>query len=337
MVRKKSLPTLRDVSKLARVGTTTVSRAINGGERVKPATLARVQKAIKKLGFQPNQAARILKGESTKSLGIVVPSIADPFFSCLAAAAEQVARAKGYIVIVVSSGGDTAIEQSEIEALTRHRIDGLLIAPSYPQSANLLAALRGLGKPVVAIDRPFANGKSAQVVTDNRKSARMAVEHLIDHGHTRIACIGAESVLPTIKLRVQGYRDAMRKKGLAISISSDVINETSAQHVMAELMSSAASPTALFTTKNLTTMMVFAVLQNMGYAIPKDVAIIGFDDFDMSRWVSPPVSVVRQPVEEMGKQAATLLLETIEKPSADKHRRIVLDSELKLRASCGCA
>jgi LacI family transcriptional regulator len=334
-----SPPTLKDVSKFAGVGTTTVSRVMNGGARVKPATFNRVMRAVKQLGYRPNQAARALKGEQTNVIGIIVPSLADPFFSACAAAAQKIARNRGFATIIVSSDADPDVEQAELEILIRHRVDGILVAPCTADNPGLLATLRTIQAPIVTFDRPLTKGGFSEVVTDNRRSARIMTEHLIHHGHKRIACIGAESNLGTIQMRIQGYRDAMRHHGLEAVVERDITSEIAAKSTINRLLASENRPTALFTTKNLTTMCIFASLLNAGWSVPNDVALAGFDDFDMAAFATPAITVIRQPTEQIGAQAAHLLFELMDGGSSAtaRQRTITLSCELKRRASCGCS
>jgi LacI family transcriptional regulator len=336
-VRKNKRSTLRDVAKMAGVGTTTVSRVINGGHRVKPATMARIEKAIEKLGFHPNHAARVLKGEPTRTIGMIMPSIADPFFSTFASAVQQIARARGYVAILGASDSDRATEASQIQVMARQRVDGLLISAAFPDSPQLLASLIALDAPVVAFDRPVRGSGFSQVIVDNRKAARSAVEHLISHGHRRVACLRAELGLSTINQRVEGYRDAMKSYGYPLMISGEVTSQEAVQQTLEEMLRSKSAPTALFSTKNLTTIHAFKALQVLGRSIPHDVALVGFDDFDSAALISPSITVVRQPVFDIGRYAAETLFAQIENPFPEQRARIVLATDLCIRESCGCS
>src|ERR1039457_5525811 len=152
MIQRTAPPTLSEVARQAGVGTTTVSRVINGGERVSPKTLARVRRVIEALGYMPNQAARVLKGDRTNTIGLIIPSIADPFFSSCAEAAQAVARANDSLLIVTTSHNDPHAEIENINILTRHRVDGLIIVPANSQSQALGEFLNRLSIPIVAID-----------------------------------------------------------------------------------------------------------------------------------------------------------------------------------------
>src|SRR3954453_7772790 len=177
-MKKSRLPTLSEVARQAGVGNTTVSRVINGGDRVSPKTLARVRRVIEALGYRPNQAARVLKGHRTKTIGLVIPSIADPFFSSCAEAAQAVAQANDSLLIVTASHNDPHSELENLNILISHRVDGLIVAPANSQSEGLRDLLKLLSIPVIAVDRPVSESLIPAVVSDNFKGARCATQHL---------------------------------------------------------------------------------------------------------------------------------------------------------------
>ena len=195
MKKQSSHATLTDVARAAGVGTTTVSRVINGGKRVSQETLARVRAVIEELGYQPSQAARILRGERTKTIGLVVPSIADSFFSTVADVAQEIARAHDSLLIVTVSNNDPSIELENLSLLIRHRTDGLLLAPSLSENRSLADMLDKLSTPTVTFDRPLYNSNVPRVVRPHSKGPKSATEHLIMHGRPRILCLGGETHL----------------------------------------------------------------------------------------------------------------------------------------------
>lgn len=344
MKKPSALPTLDEVARLAGVGTTTVSRVINGGERVSPKTLSKVRQVIEVLGYRPNQAARVLKGERTKTIGLIIPSIADPFFSACAEAAQAIARANDSLLIVTTSQNDPHAVIENLNVLVSHRVDGLLIVPASARSQTLNTLLDRIGIPVVAFDRPIGNAAFSSVVTDGFKGAREGTQHLINHGYKNIVCLTGESTLFTIQQRIRGYRAAMTAAGLPAIVNTSVKDYTSAEYAIESLLAGPNRPDALFTLKNSTTIFAFEVLQKLNIAIPKAVALLGFDDFELAATLRPSISVVAQPVEEIGRVAAELLFEQM--PGGRKAglparparaRRITLDTLLIRRGSCGCS
>lgn len=346
MAQNHPHPTLSQVAQKAGVGTTTVSRVINGGDRVSAKTLARVRDVIETLGYMPNEAARTLKGHRTKTIGLVVPSIADPFFSSCAEAVQAIARAHDSLLIVTVTANDPRTEIDSLNVLIRHRVDGLIIVPADSRDPALRELLERVAIPVVAIDRPVANSSIASVVADNRKGAMAATEHLIDHGRKRIVCLTGESTLYTIRERMNGYRKAMeaaRLSCISCIIDTSGRDYRSAEYAIESLLDDPNPPDAIFATKNSTTIHAFEVLQRLNISVPQTIALIGFDDFALASTVRPSISVIQQPIEEIGRRAAEILFEQLLDrrkaglPSASKNpRQVRLQTRLIQRSSCGC-
>jgi LacI family transcriptional regulator len=343
MTKKNPHPTLSQVARKAGVGTTTVSRVINGGDRVSPKTLAHVRRVIEKLGYMPNEAARTLKGHRTKTIGLVIPSIADPFFSSCAEAAQAIARAHDSLLIVAATGNDPRTEIENLTTLIRHRVDGLLIVPANTKSHELRDLLERVGVPVVAIDRPIADSSIVSVVADNFKGALAATRHLIDHGYKRIVCLTGESTLYTIRERMRGYRKAVLSARLPCILDTSVKDYDSAECAIRGLLDGKNPPDAIFATKNSTTIYAFEALQKLGVAVPQSIALLGFDDFDLASTVRPSITVVQQPVEEIGRRAAEILFDRLlderktRQSASSKHaQQTVLQTRLIQRSSCGC-
>jgi LacI family transcriptional regulator len=343
-MKKSTLPTLSEVARQAGVGNTTVSRVINGGERVSPKTLAKVRRVIEALGYRPNQAARVLKGDRTKTIGLMIPSLADPFFSSCAEAAQAVVRANDSLLIVTATQNDPHTEIENLNVLISHRVDGLLLAPANSRSQALCELVNRLSIPVVTIDRPIFNSSVSSVVTDNFKGARSATQHLIEHGCQRIICLTGETTLFTIHERVRGYRAAVGAAGLPCTVNTTIKDYRSAEYAIESLLAGPNCPDAFFTLKNSTTIYAFEVLQKLNVAMPKPIALLGFDDFELATTLRPSVSVVQQPVEEIGRAAAELLFEKFPGSAngalatrSTKARRVLFETQLIRRSSCGCA
>jgi len=343
MTKISTHPTLSQVARKAGVGTTTVSRVINGGDRVSPKTLAHVRRVIETLGYMPSQAARTLKGHRTKTIGLVIPSIADPFFSSLAEAAQAVARENDSLLIVTATGNDAGAEIENLNVLTRHRVDGLLIVPANSQSQALRDLLARIHVPVVAIDRPVVGASIVSVVADNLEGAMAGTQHLIDHGYKRIVCLTGESTLYTIRKRISGHRKAVESAGLPYMLDTSVKDYKSAEDAIKNLLSGPNRPDAIFATKNSTTIYAFEALQRLNIPIPKSIGLLGFDDFELASGLRPSISVIQQPVEDIGRQAAEELFNQLfganktDGYTSSKHpRQIKLRTLLIPRASCGC-
>ena len=298
---------------------------------------------IDALGYRPNQAARVLKGDRTRTIGLVIPSLADPFFSSCAEAAQAVARANDSLLIVTATQNDPHTEIENVNVLISHRVDGLLIAPANSRSQALCDLVNRLSIPVVSIDRPILNSNISSVVTDNFKGARTATQHLIEHGYERIVCMTGESTLFTIQERIRGYRAAVGSAGLTCTINTSIKDYRSAEYAIESLLAGPNRPDALFTLKNSTTIYAFEVLQKLNISMPKPIALLGFDDFELATTLRPSVSVVQQPVEDIGRIAAELLFEKFLGPLSGgttarttRPRRVLLETQLIRRSSCGC-
>jgi LacI family transcriptional regulator len=317
---------------------------INGGDRVSSETFASVTRAIAELGFVPNLAARVLKGEKSKTIGLIVPSIADPFFANCAEVVQKVARSFGCLVVVCVSGNEAALELENIDSLCR-RVDGILIAPSHSSSKTLNARLSGLSIPVVSFDQPLIDTHIPGVLTNNYQSAVAVTEHLLQHGYGRILCIGGEATFHTMLERTRGYVTAMRaaNKTPVIDTSPEIRTEEETAEVLARYLGGKRPPRAIYCLKNTTTIQTYDVLQRFGVRVPQEVALAGHDDFLLASSLRPSVTVVQQPVEEIGRMAAKLLFERLshhqDKPAGHEETRtrtVRLKSRLILRASCGC-
>jgi LacI family transcriptional regulator len=319
----------------------TVSRVVNGGSYVSPATEKRVRAAIRRLGYTPNEAARMLKGQRARMIGLVVPDLADSFFATCANAVQQVAGTHGYMTLIVTSERSIETESNEIAMMAARRIAGLLIVPSRMDADKRLRELQQADIPVVALDRTLEGADAGEVIVENAGGAEEAVRHLIAHGHKRIACIGYDAKVYTIHQRILGYRRAMKEAGLKPEMWTNLTTSAATESLLRQLMSEAGRPTALFTLNNVTTIHALQAVRAMQVRLPRDLAMIGFDDLELAPLLDTPLTAVRQPALELGRSAARMLFEMI-RYSHDvgtgetPERRIVLPTELIVRASCGC-
>lgn len=326
----KTMPALIDVARKAGVGAATVSRVINGGTNVSARTMARVQAVIDELGYHPSQAARSLKGARSKTIGLIVPSVADPFFSSAAAAIQEVASRHGTLVLLAASENDTLREHDQMVALIRRRVDGLILAPSADTESELV---QGAGFPVVCFDRAIRGAAVPAVVGDNKAGARAATEHLVERGYKRILCLGGYAGLSTSQKRFQGHKEVIAKAGLPYLAELDVEDFASTKAAILKHLGDGRRVDAIFSTKNTTTVFAYKVLRAMGLRIPSQVALLGYDDFELADALDPPISVVRQPVALIATRAAELLFEEME--TGKQGRRVIkLKVDLLLRGSC---
>jgi LacI family transcriptional regulator len=329
-------PTMNDVARLAEVGTMTVSRVLNGSAKVSKEATDRVNAAIEQLNYRPNELARALRGERTRTIGLILPYLYDPFFAVCAHAVSTVAQQRGYSVTMTTSNEDPETEyNAAIQMLQRH-VDGLILIPANRGKSRITRALLGRTQLVV-FDRPLDDPTFDTVLVQNQFGSRRMVQHLIGHGHSNISFMGLPRSIFTMDARFQGYRKAMTEAGLESDSSFQCTTMASTLEAIQSRLASKKKPTAYFTANTLVTRYVFATLLQLGIHIPSEAAIAGFDDFDLADLTGPPLTVVRQPAEEMGRVAANQLFDRLERGETPQTgNRVVLPVEIVLRRSCGC-
>jgi LacI family transcriptional regulator len=328
---------MHDVARVASVGTMTVSRVLNRSAKVSEETAQRVYQAIEQLGYHPNEMARALRSLKSRTIGLIVPSIADPFFAVCAHAINTVAREHGYSVILTTSDEDPATEYAEAQSMLQRHVDGLLVIPADTRHSRI-SQEEFTGTHIVTFDRPAGDGRIDSVLVENQSGAKRAVQHLIEvHGHRHILFLGFNRSLFTVRSRFDGYRQAMEEAGLEAASSFDCNSTEATTEVLARRLSRKSSPTALFTANNIITRYTLRALIEIGVQVPEQVALIGFDDFELAEIMRPPLTAVRQPVSELGRVAANLLFERIQSDKLpEEGNHVILPIELVIRNSCGC-
>lgn len=299
-------PTMRDVAARAGVGLSTVSRVVSGDVKVSPARMLAVQKAIAELGFRRNDSARQLRKGAAESIGLLIENVADPFFSLLNHAVEEVALSRDSLLMSASSHQDAERAKKLTLALCARRVDGLIITPSEPQEIDYLQFERDAGIHLVFVDRPVPGLDADTVLTDNAGGARSGVEHLLAQGHRRIACFTDRAELFTSAARLEGYRSALTSAGIPLDpslVHSARGGDASVQGPLGRMLASPEPPTAIFTANNRATIMILREL-----AVRRErLAMVGFDDFELADVLDPAVTVVAQDPLSMGRIAANLL------------------------------
>jgi LacI family transcriptional regulator, galactose operon repressor len=328
-------PTLTDVARMAGVSPITVSRLINGGTRVRSDTAKKIRSAIARLGYKPNEAARILKGQPAKIIGLIVPDLADSFYGTCAQTVHEVARSQSYMTVVVGSGCRADIELLEIDMMIHRRVAGLLLIPTGIDKKPI-KIIQDAGIPVVCFDRTLPGLDIDSVIVNNRDSSHEAVKHLIEHGHRNILCLGNQSDLYPIRLRIQGYQDAVRESGLPSIVLDKADTVEALDAALHPLMNAKKPPSAVFCVNNVASLELLQVAALRKYRIPDNLAVIGFDDFKMATLLKPSLTVVRQPVVEMSQRAASILLNRLTTTAPSSTATVILSTELIIRESCGC-
>jgi LacI family transcriptional regulator len=330
------MPTLEDVAKLAGVGRGTASRALMGQGYVSAEAAKRIHAAAEQLGYQRNELARNLKMKRSGAIGLVVPDIGGPFMVSCVRAIQKVLRLKDYNPIIAFTDGKDESEAEEIDYLIRHQIEGLIIVPaggpgSYFASPQLARI------PVVAFDQPVLNKDYDAVLVKNRHGAHMAVEHLIHHGHRRIACLGVNGHLYSIQKRIEGYCEAMKQANLPAMLGIAASDSAAIGRQLDEWLALKNPPTALFSLNEFTSVELMQAMSQRGIRMPHQLAFAGFDDIQLGPYLDPPLTAVLQPAAEIGEASAQRLLERIAASAPMPAKRMFLNPKLIIRGSCGCA
>lgn len=337
MTKKTFAPTITDVAQAVGVSTITVSRYINGVSYVSAEKRKKIQAAINKLGYRQNQAARVLKGLRSRMIGLVIPDLSDHFFGKCASAVESYAYAQGYVTVIVTSKHGKDIPEEEVSMLMGQHVAGILVVPSIDNES--LRQFSEQNVPIVALDRPLEGFAADEVVVENMGGAQTAVNHLIGHGHKRIACVGYDREIYSIQHRVFGYTAAMQAAGLKPDVHDKLATLEEVLALVRQWKRRQDRPTAVFSLNNVSTRYLLQALRAEKFRIPEELALIGFDELELSELLSPPLTVVRQPAASLGTQSARILFERIAmtgQTNTDFGVKLVLPVEFVVRQSCGC-
>ena len=329
--------TLHEVARRAGVSAMTVSRVVNGRDRVHSETRQRVEEAIQALDYVPNRIARGLISQKTQTIGIIVPDIVNPFFAPVVRGAESAARKAGYRVLLCNSEGDLRLEREYIEDLVAHRVEGLLLAPASDRSrSSILSLLRG-GFPLVLIDRALPDADCDLIVSDNAQGARRLIEHLIAIGHREIAHVSDAEDTSTGRERLRGYREALEAAGIPFQpelVIRTTVDRIGGYRAAQEILARDPLPTAIFAVNNMTAVGTMEALRERGLSVPKDMGLVCFDDVEHLAVLSPILTVIDQPAQTFGSLGVQLLLERMTGKANSRPRRIILQTDLIVRQSC---
>jgi LacI family transcriptional regulator len=330
--------TIKDVARLSGVSPMTVSRVINQSLRVSPGTRSRVEQAIAELGYVPSRLARGLSRQKTGTIALIVPDVANPFFTLIVRGAEDVARRAGYRVLLCDTRFDLTLEAEVIEEMIAHRVEGIVIAPVSDASRSQLKRLARFGVPFVLIDRTIPGIECDVVLGDSTAGARSLVEHLIGLGHRRIGMIVEDENVSTARERRAGYAEALEQAGIELDPALVVRAAADPQGGavgMAKLLQLPEWPTGVFTVNNLVALGAIEAVRAAGLEVPDDVALVCYDDIEYASRLYPFLTVMLQPAETFGTLGTQLLFERIEGRQLDRTRKVVLPADFVVRESCG--
>jgi LacI family transcriptional regulator len=319
----------------------TVSRVINESAGVSADTRKRVEASIAKLGYVPNRLARGLTQRKTQAFGVIVPDVANPFFTLVVSGIEEVAWRAGYHVILCNTQGDLERERGYLEDMLAFQVEGVLIAPVGHRSRSHLRMLTRNSVPFVLIDRSVDGYDGDLVHGDSVAGARKLVEHLIALGHQRIGMITETDDVSTARDRVRGFREALEGAGIAyrpeLVAESSAIDVQAAHDATLTLLDLPEPPTALFAVNNIAVVGVAEAARERGLGIPEDLALVCFDDIEHASRFYPFLTVMAQPAETFGTIATQLLLDRLSGRVSERRRIVVLPADFVVRESCGAA
>lgn len=301
-------PTIGDVASRSGVSTATVSRVLSGAAPARPATRERVLAAVRELGYRPSAVARALKRRTTRTIGLVITDIQNPYYPAIVRAVEDAARRRGWLVLLCNAGEDEARQLAELELLLERRVEGLIVATSRiaRRHAEWLA---GAPVPAVLVNCHVPGVALASVLSDNRRGARSATEHLLELGHRRIGHVSAATHDPAVGERLAGIRDALRGAGahgeLPIAMGDGHVE--GGERAAAALLAAHPQLTAIVAYNDLTAIGALRALRAAGRRVPDDASVVGFDDIDVARWLDPPLTTVAQDKSMLGQWAVETL------------------------------
>lgn len=326
-----------EVAARAGVSLGTVSNVLNRPERVSPATRERVLAAIAELGYVRNEAARQLRAGHSRTVGLVVLDVGNPFFTDVAAGAEEVAAEYGLTVQLCNSGDDTVRETRHLQTLQEQRCFGVLITPIGART-SVLAAIRRMGTPVVLVDRG-SNRQMCSVSVNDCVGGELAVGHLVAQGHRRLGFVGGPMSIKQVSERLTGARSAMREAGLrdgSLTVFDTPRLDIACGRAVGDrivALPTATRPTAVFCANDLLALGLLQQTVRSGLRVPEDVAIIGYDDIDFAAAATVPLSSVRQPRADLGRAAMRRLIEESEQRTDHHHQQVVFEPQLAVRES----
>lgn len=331
------MATIVDVARAAKVSTSTVSHVINGTRHVHPKTAKAVQDAIDALGYIPNSLARALAGASYQTIGVAISALNNHYFHETLHWLDKECTEHGVMMIYADHHDEADRELHVIQALHQRRVDGILLASAGTSEATL-DYLKKHRIPTVLIDR-LSTQEFDQVGVENTQATQAMTEHLIEHGHRNIAYLVGKPHISTTDERLAGFYAAHKKHGLKVNANYLICGESNsvvARQVTEQLLSMNPRPSVIFSSNNLMTIGVMQALRAAHVKVPEEMALAGFDDFDWADLFEPRLSLIAQPIEQIGVKAVQLLLERIKYPDAP-YQTIQFAPDIKIRHSCGCS
>ncbi len=325
---------MREVAELAGVGMASVSRVLSGHPDVSATMHERVMAAVDRLGYQPDLLAQSMRRRATKTIGFVVGDIANPLLAEITSGAETALRAAGYTLLLTNSENDPQLDDRHIGLLEQRRVDGLLLSLAAEDDPATLERLERSERPIVVIDRELPDSvRASAVLSDHRTGMRAAVEHLLELGHRSIGLTLGQPLRYSRERRI-GLEEAYAARGLpsTYAVAEGRLHPEHGRDATRQLLDAEQPPTALIAGGNQLLMGMLSELRDRGLAVGRDVSLVSCDAVPITELYAPPIAVVRRDNLELGRCAARLLLDGIERDAAPQQR--VLPTEFVPRASC---
>lgn len=326
---------MRDVASQAGVSIATVSHVLNNTRKVNPDTAAAVRDAMRRTGYVNDGVARAMRTGATRTVGLAMSAISNPYFGDVVNAIEHLLADRDYTLLLADTHDNPETEKRAVADLLRHRPGGIILAPSAAPD-DVITAVASRKIPLVCIDRVRPGIDSVGV--ENERSVRRLVAHLAALGHRRIVMVAGREGLATTDERVRGYTTQMAAAGLAVGPDAILHGDSrasAAREAVFAAVSGPHPPTAMVVGNNQMTIGTMRALRDAGLSVPGDIALVAFDDFEWSDLFSPRLTTVAQPEREMAAAAVSLLLDRLADPGIEA-RQIRLDPVLQHRDSCGC-
>lgn len=329
--------TLKDVAKLAGVSTATVSHVINGTRFVSEELQQKVNNAMAELDYRPNMMARALKMGFQKTIGIIVPDCTNPFFAEISRSIDRYCFSKGYNIILCNTDNNLEQQSSYTNMLISKHIDGVIFISSDNTDEDINKFLKN-SIPVVIADRIGKNNNVDSIIVNNEKGGYQATKYLINHGFTKIGCISGPSFISSSSQRVLGYKRALKEANIEIRddfISVGDFHFAGGIAAVDNFLKLDDKIEAVFATNDMMALGFINALKNVGLNVPNDISVVGYDNIQLAQFMTPKLTTVSQPLEDVAKTATDLLLDKIKnRKTYNSSKLITLDPQLIERESC---
>ncbi|ELY4672452.1 ribose operon transcriptional repressor RbsR [Cronobacter muytjensii] len=317
------MATMKDVARLAGVSTSTVSHVINKDRFVSDAIRARVEDAVRTLNYAPSALARSLKLNQTRTIGMLITASSNPFYSELVRGVERSCFERGYSLVLCNTEGDEQRMNRNLETLLQKRVDGLLLLCTETHQPSPAIMTRYPAIPTVMMDWSPFDGDSDVIQDNSLLGGDIATRHLIEKGFTRIACVTGPLDKTPARQRLEGYRTAMRRAGLPVPEGYEVVGDfefAGGLRAMQSLLALPEPPQAVFMGNDAMAVGAYQALYQAGLRIPQDIALVGYDDIELARYMTPPLTTIHQPKDELGELAIDVLIHRMAQPELQQQR-----------------